>query len=74
MDIFKINSLVGQKKWTELLNTLPEGEHKIPFPSIPDIKSCKATAYDMNSTLGYSRFTFNVNKGEVSAKITVKQV
>lgn len=72
MDTFKLYNLVAQKKWTEFLGELPVGETKIGFPSVPDIKSCKAIAYSINSDKTRRRYTFKVDKDERSAVIKVE--
>lgn len=74
MDILKINTLISERKWTELLGQLPEGETTIGFPSINLLKSCKARAYDINSDKIGRRYTFKVDKSTVSAVITVSLV
>ena len=73
MDIFRINSLVENKKWTELLETLPDGEHKIAFRSVKDIKSCKAIAYDINSDKNGRNYRFRVDKNDICATIIVTE-
>lgn len=72
MDLYTLNNLIAGKRWTELLGSLPEGETKIGFPDLPALKSCKAVAYAINSDKTGRYYYFNVNKGEVSAKITVE--
>ncbi len=71
MNTFELYSLINQKKWTEFLGALPVGEHKMAFPSVAAIKSCKAVAYSINSDKIGRRYTFNVNKDERYAIITV---
>lgn len=71
MDTFELYSLINQKKWTEFLVSLSVGSHKIAFPTIADIKSCKAVAYSINSDKTGRRYNFNVDKDEKTAVITV---
>lgn len=71
MEAFEQYSLINQKRWTELLGSLEVGEHTFTFPSIPDIKSCKAIAYNINSDKTGRAYYFNVNKDEKRVVITV---
>ena len=78
MDIKKINDLIAEKRWTDMLRELPLGHHTIPFPNVEAIRSCKAIAYALNSDNKArgegNTYLFNVNKSELSALITVKAV
>ncbi len=71
MQTFEQYSLINNKRWTELLNSLEVGEHTFTFPSIPDIRSCKAVAYDINSNKTGRAYYFNVEKSEKKVVITV---
>ena len=73
MEAFEHYALINEKRWTEFLHSLPVGEHIFTFPSIPDIKSCKAIAYDINSNKTGRAYYFNVVKSEKKVTITVKQ-
>lgn len=72
MDTFELYSLINQKRWTEFLGALPIGSHKIAFPSLADIKSCKAVAYAINSDKTGRKYKFNVDKDERMANITIE--
>ena len=72
METFNQYNLIEQKRWTDFLKSLDAGEHSFLFPSIPDIDSCKAIAYKLNSD-GLGRvYNFNVNKAERKVGIIVK--
>lgn len=70
MEAFEQYSLINQKRWTEFLKALEVGVHTFTFPSIEDIKSCKAVAYSLNSDKIGRAYYFNVEKDE--KKIVVK--
>jgi len=72
MTYFEIYTLIQEKRWTELLRGLEPGEHELAFPSLNDIKSCKATAYEMNSNNGGRLFRFHVDKR--ASKVTLKVI
>lgn len=72
METFELYSLINQKRWTEFLGVLPIGSHTIAFPSLADIKSCKAVAYAINSDKSGRRYKFNVDKDERRVNITVE--
>lgn len=72
MEQFELYSLINQKKWTEFLHSLNVGEHTFVFPSVGDIKSCKAVAYSLNSDKIGRSYYFNVNKFEKKVIITIK--
>lgn len=71
MQTFEQYSLINNKKWTEFLNSLEVGEHTFTFPSVPDIRSCKSVAYDINSSKMGRSYYFNVDKAEKKVIITV---
>jgi len=71
MQTHELYGLILNKKWTDFLKSLEVGEHTFTFPSIPDIKSCKATAYDINSNKTGRAYYFNVVKDEKKVTITV---
>lgn len=74
MEVFEQYGLINEKRWTEFLKSLEAGkEHTFTFPSIPDIKSCKTVAYEINSNRVGRTYSFDVNKGEKRVKISVKQ-
>lgn len=73
MDIKKINNLIREKSWTAMLKELPVGTHILEFPSVDDIRSCKAIAYALNSDRKGRRYTFNVDKSELTVKINVEE-
>lgn len=73
MDIKKINELIKGRQWTALLKELPAGKHTIPFPDVDSIKSCKAVAYSLNSDKKGWKYTFNVDKSELSVVISVEE-
>jgi len=73
MEAFEQYALINKKKWTDFLGSLKVGEHTFTFPSLPDIKSCKAVAYDINSNKQGKYYYFNVNKDERRVVITVKE-
>lgn len=72
MNTFNLYSLIEQRKWTEFLKNLELGEHTFLFPSISDIKSCKAIGYDINSDGVGRKYFFSVEKQERKLTITVK--
>lgn len=72
METFEQYTLINQKKWTELLKGLEVGEHTFAFPSIADIKSCKAVAYTLNTDRLGRTYGFSVNKAERKVTITIK--
>jgi len=72
METFELYALINQKRWTELLGALPIGSHTITFPSLADIKSCKAVAYAINSDKTGRRYLFSVNKDEKRVVVTVE--
>ena len=74
MDVKKITDLIAKSQWTAMLAELPTGSHIIPFPSVDAIRSCKATAYALNSDKKGRRYTFNVDKGALSAAIHVEEI
>lgn len=74
MDIKRINELMSEAKWTDMLRELPVGVHTLSFPNVEAIKSCKAIAYSINSDRRGRRYTFNVDKAELVAVITVNEV
>lgn len=73
MDIKKITELMAVPRWRDMLRELPPGKHTLPFASINAIKSCKATAYDLNSDNSGRKYYFNVNKENLSVVITVEE-
>lgn len=73
METFEQYKLINQKRWTEFLKSLDVGVHTFTFPSVADIKSCKAIAYSLNSDMLGRAYYFNVDKKEKQAVITVKQ-
>jgi len=73
MDIKRINELMSESKWTDMLKELSVGEHTLSFPSVDAIKSCKAVAYSINSDKVGRRYTFNVDKGERVVTIKVSE-
>lgn len=74
MEAFEQYSLINQKRWTEFLNALEVGVHTFVFPTIADIKSCKARGYDLNSDRLGRIYTFETKKQEKIVTITVKAV
>lgn len=74
MEVFEQYSLINKKQWKALLGSLEVGEHTFTFPSIGDIKSCKAIGYDINSDKTGRFYSFNVNKDERKVIITVKAI
>ena len=71
MQTFDSYALIEQGKWTEFLKGLEPGEHSFLFPSVKDIKSCKAIGYDLNSDGLGRKYSFNVNKLERKVTITI---
>ena len=71
MEAFEHYSLINNKRWTEFLNSLEVGEHTFTFPSVPDIRSCKSVAYDINSSKTGRAYYFKVNKDEKKVVISV---
>ena len=71
MEAFEQYSLINNKRWTEFLKSLEVGEHVFTFPSVPDIRSCKSVAYDINSSKTGRAYYFGVNKDEKKVVITV---
>ena len=65
--------LVERKRWTEFLTSLPVGTHTVPFPDVKAIRSCKVSAYNINSD-GESEncYYFTVNKK--NKMVTIKVV
>ena len=74
MDIKKINEFMAESKWTAMLAELPSGKHTLRFPEVESIKSCKAIAYSINSDRKGRRYTFNVDKGELSVIVNVEEI
>jgi len=74
MDIKKINELMSESKWTDMLKELPVGKHVLSFPNVEAIKSCKAIAYSINSDRKGRRYTFCVNKAELTAIVNVDEL
>lgn len=72
MNTFNAYQLIEEKKWTAFLKVLDAGEHTFLFPSVKDIKSCKAIGYDLNSDDAGRQYFFNVNKAE--RKVTIKVI
>jgi len=72
MEVFEQYSLINQKKWTEFLGSLDCGQHTFTFPSLPDIASCKAVAYSLNSDKNGREYRFNVEKSTKKVRITVQ--
>ena len=72
MEIFELYSLINQRRWTEFLKSLDAGEHTFTFPALPDIASCKAVAYSLNSDKQGKSYRFNVDKDEKKVVITVQ--
>ena len=73
MDIKRINELMADNKWTAMLAELPMGKHTLHFPDVESIKSCKAIAYSINSDRKGRRYTFNVDKEELSVIVNVEE-
>lgn len=63
--------LLDQKKWTEFLLSLPDGNTVIPFKSFDELLSLKAVAYRINSNEKYPN-VFSIRKRKSMAIITVK--
>lgn len=74
MEAFEQYSLINQKRWTEFLKALEAGAHTFVFPSLDDIKSCKAIAYSLNSDKSGRFYSFNVEKREKKVVINVKPI
>ncbi len=72
MEVFEQYSLINKKQWKAFLSSLEVGEHTFTFPSVKDIKSCKAIGYDINSDKTGRNYYFNVDKDEKRVVITVK--
>lgn len=73
MTHFEIQALIQHKRWTELLRSLEPGENDLFFPSVEAIKSCKAVAYDINSSNTGRKYYFHVDKAESRVTITVNE-
>lgn len=73
MDINKINELMAGSKWTAMLGELSVGRHTLRFPDLESIKSCKAIAYSINTDRKGRRYTFNVDKGNLSVVVNVEE-
>lgn len=74
MEVFEQYSLINQKRWKRFLDSLEIGEHTFTFPSVADIKSCKAIGYDINTDKTGRFYSFSVDKDEKKVVITVKAV
>ena len=72
MEVFEQYSLINQRRWKKFLDSLEVGEHTFTFPSVADIKSCKAIGYDINSDKVGRSYYFSVDKDEKKVVITVK--
>ena len=72
MDIKKITELQAGRQWTDMLSSLPPGNHTLSFESLRDIRSCKAVAYSINSDHIGRRYTFNVDKAEKTVVVKVE--
>ena len=70
MNTLDAYSIIEQRSWKSLLKNLDPGEHTFTFPSVGDMKSCKAIGYDMNSDGIGRKYYFSVDKSE--RKITIK--
>ena len=73
MNTFNAYDLIDKKKWKAFLMGLDPGDHTFRFPSINDIKSCKAIGYDMNSDDTGRQYYFSVDKAELYVGITIKE-
>lgn len=74
MNTFNAYQLIEERKWKELLKGLGPGEeHTFLFPTIENIKSCKAIGYDMNSDDTGRQYYFSVDKATRRVSITVKE-
>lgn len=74
METHEQYSLINQKKWTELLKGLEVGRHTFTFPSIPDIRSFKATAYNLNTDMLGRRYSISADKRNKLVTLTITQV
>jgi len=72
MEVFEQYSLINQKLWTKFLKSLEVGEHTFVFPSIPDMKSCKAIGYGLNGDKLGRAYRFCMNKDD--KRITIKVI
>ena len=72
MEAFEQYALINKKQWKAFLRSLEVGEHTFVFPSVADIKSCKAIGYDINSDKVGRSYNFSVDKDEKKVVITVK--
>ena len=70
MNTYNSYNLIEQKQWTAFLKGLEPGEHTFLFPSVYDIRSCKAIAYSLNTDGLGRKYFFSVNKSE--RKVTIK--
>ena len=73
MDIKKILEHMEHSEWKAMLKELSVGRHRLSFPNIGAIKSCKAIAYDINTDKTGRRYTFNVNKETLAVDINVEE-
>lgn len=71
METFELYKLINQKRWTEFLKSLEEGEHTFSFPSVTDIWTCKALAYKYNTDKIGKIYRFHVDKDELKVVIKV---
>ena len=71
IDYFKVSQLVSCKSWKALLAILPKGSHVIQFNDLREIKSLKATAYEINSNDDGRKYYFKVDKRKRLALINV---
>lgn len=73
MEAFEQYRLINQKRWTDFLKSLPLGESIFTFPSIPDIHSCKAIGYKLNTDELGRTYYFSVDKAERKVTVTVNE-
>lgn len=71
METFEQYNLMFQKRWTEFLKALKEGESIFTFPSLSDIQSCKTIAYAQNTNRTGRTYQFKVDKDLKRVSITV---
>lgn len=74
MEAHEQYSLINQKKWTELLQGSPVGEHTFTLPSMPDIHSLKSVAYRLNTDKLGRIYSVRSDAVKKLVTVTIKQV
>lgn len=72
METVEQYTLIHEKRWTDLLESLAEGEEQsFSFPSVSDIESCVSVAYRINGRKQDRSYSIVVNKEKKMITIRV---